>query len=337
MRGDNYVSQDKIKEELSTLDDAVQEYNSRYLALEEKGSFQLFAAGSTECIPGRRSKDDAFRLKYECSWPGCPKKFFSKTGLKFHTNKHKNVFPYNCEQCGKGFNRSCEYDDHINMHAGNFWKCSICGAILKSQHGRRVHEAQHANQQLPCDICGKLFPCRDYLNAHLRAHNSSFECNVCKKVFKRKHHYKEHIKVHEKDGFHCEFCDFVTNYAQSLKRHLRNSHNPEKIEYQTCKNCGKTFNRHDFLMKHIEKCRLKGKGLWDRHEIANGDQSQVDITIGTVSDTTFSLKTEFPQLNETISKFYKNQMNSSNESDHKIVEIESGSHSEENIEQEKPK
>jgi hypothetical protein len=294
---------DRFMEETLDLEGSARQYAEKFLSIEEKGSFQLFtAAGSLDSSSGpnmsfRKSKEEGYRLKYECSWPECTKKFFSKTGLKFHTNKHKNLYPYNCVKCVKGFNRSCEYEDHMNAHAGNFWKCSICGAVLKSQHGRRVHESQHANQQLPCDICGKVFPCRDYLNSHIRAHKNSFECHVCKKIFKRKHHYKEHIKVHENDGFHCKFCDFVTNYSQSLKRHMRNSHDPEKINYQTCKNCGKTFNRHDFLIKHIEKCLPHGqdKGSWPDHQ---GDVPfSLYLADGILSDSTLpTLQPEFPQF-----------------------------------------
>lgn len=292
--------------------------SENFLTLKEKGAFQLVvpvgqssgteSAPTSPYLPMQKSKED--RLKYLCTWPDCNKKFFSKTGLKFHTNKHKNTFPYNCELCGKGFNRTCEFDDHMNLHAGYFWKCSICGAVLKSQHGRRVHESQHANQQWPCDICGKLFPCRDYLNSHLRAHVSSFQCEVCKKVFKRKHHYKEHIKVHEKDGFHCDFCDFKTNYAQSLKRHIRNSHDPEKIDMQTCKSCGKLFSRYDHLMKHVEKCCGEdGKSsIWQKQEVKvenhNAESPNDDSTMhtamysdeGILPETGSQSQPEFPQF-----------------------------------------
>ncbi|CAC5404718.1 KLHL20 [Mytilus coruscus] len=312
--GDNSLNStsNSIKDESMDFDESVQIYAEKFMSLKEKGSFQLFAAGSPDqsVVLGRKAKDDGNRLKFECSWQGCPKKFFSKTGLKFHLNKHNNVFPYNCVQCGKGFNRSCEFEDHMNQHAGNFWKCSICGAVLRSQHGRRVHESQHKNQQFPCDICGKIFPCKDYLNSHLRAHKSSFECDICNKVFKRKHHYKEHIKVHERNGFHCEYCDFKTNYAQSLKRHLRNSHDPEKLEIQTCKSCGKTFNRHDHLMKHIEKCNPHGEGIWQKQTASPGEQQQMYISDGILSDS-ISLQPEFPKFSYSVSDIEQGILNSS--------------------------
>lgn len=181
---------------------------------------------------------DSPELQFACTWPNCGRSFSSRTGLRYHMNVHKNEFPYFCEQCNKGFNRIGQYESHCNKHSGMSWECPICGAKVRTQQGRKVHEAQHKNQVYKCDVCSKMFNCKEYMQAHRRGHVNTFECPICHKKFKRKHHLVEHVRVHEKNGFKCEHCNFVTNYRQSLRRHMHGVHTtntkplqqtPEKI------------------------------------------------------------------------------------------------------------
>jgi hypothetical protein len=75
---------DRFMEETLDLEGSARQYAEKFLSIEEKGSFQLFtAAGSLDSSSGpnmsfRKSNEEGYRLKYECSWPECTKKFFSK-------------------------------------------------------------------------------------------------------------------------------------------------------------------------------------------------------------------------------------------------------------------
>lgn len=85
-------------------------------------------------------------------------------------------------------------------------------------------------------------------------------CEICWKRFKRFDSLQRHTKLHKvetTDMFRCEVCEKQYSRKYNLNRHLKNHRESELVASRTssvenlCNLCGKTFNRSDVFMKHV--------------------------------------------------------------------------------------
>ncbi|XP_011839649.1 PREDICTED: zinc finger protein 662 isoform X1 [Mandrillus leucophaeus] len=158
---------------------------------------------------------------------------------------------YICEECGKCFDQSEDFDQHQKTH-----------------NGEKVYG---------CKECGKAFSFRSHCIAHQRIHSGvkPYECQECAKAFVWKSNLIRHQRIHTGEKpFECKECGKGFSQNTSLMQHQR-IHTGEKP--YTCKECGKSFTRNPALLRHQRmhtgekpyECKDCGKGfMW------NSDLSQ---------------------------------------------------------------
>ncbi|KAJ7162303.1 hypothetical protein C8R46DRAFT_1000325, partial [Mycena filopes] len=55
---------------------------------------------------------------FSCKWPGCGKGFALQRECKRHEQLHANYRPFNCDGCGKMFERMDALNRHLRLEGG---------------------------------------------------------------------------------------------------------------------------------------------------------------------------------------------------------------------------
>ncbi len=76
---------------------------------------------------------------YQCL--ECPRVFATRTGLEMHVkNKHRGIYPYVCQLCGRGFSSTTHMRGHMASHTGvKEYRCAVCGKEYAYKSDLRVH------------------------------------------------------------------------------------------------------------------------------------------------------------------------------------------------------
>eukprot|EP00092_Neocalanus_flemingeri_P034076 GFUD01037057.1.p1 GENE.GFUD01037057.1~~GFUD01037057.1.p1 ORF type:complete len:398 (-),score=56.85 GFUD01037057.1:218-1411(-) len=111
---------------------------------------------------------------YRCPEDGCDSRFKVKRTLLDHLRKHRGVYEYFCETCGKIFTTKYTKTSHM-----------------------RTHESPQ--QQLICQICSKSFRNKLRLNGHMNTTHADnkdevkYQCDQCEKGFTTMQNFKRHL------------------------------------------------------------------------------------------------------------------------------------------------
>ncbi len=216
----------------------------------------------------------------------CPKKFFTKTGLKIHLNKlHENQLPnkddknqvqetkttsaiecldINSKQSSK---TQIESDTVVNFESKE--KMTKIPANSKTKNMEEV--VQHLNQKkvglgLEKKKLYKCLVCNKELSGGLKNHVLSvhekqrlFKCHICQKSFAASSSLRLHVKIlHEKQRLNkCHLCDFKCRFNSSMKRHINVIH--EKQKPFKCPICDSKFYDNCSVKRHIRGVHEKQK------------------------------------------------------------------------------
>lgn len=95
---------------------------------------------------------------YQCDM--CPAKFKRNTGWRTHRKSHLSTKNFECPICHKRFKYRHALEYCLTKHdkpLGSKFPCSLCGAVLKTKHGRKAHMNNvHNDTNRPaCPICTK--------------------------------------------------------------------------------------------------------------------------------------------------------------------------------------
>ena len=131
---------------------------------------------------------------------------------------------FECEDCGKTFDRERRYQEHRRIHTGEKpFECAECGLRFRQISGLRQHSIKHSGEAIECDICDKSFCTKFYLARHKVTHSdvraTPFKCNFCDKAFELKETLKRHMVVHgEGKLYKCAICEKIFNWSHSYKK-----------------------------------------------------------------------------------------------------------------------
>ena len=153
----------------------------------------------------RRHKKRHIPKKFECVI--CYYDFKNERAFKEHTNEHKGILAYQCDQCLTRFYRKLELDHHVKVvHKGN---------------GKSV-------EKLKCEICDYTCYLSTSLKYHSLIHFSNFNCPECNINYVSVYDFQKHnSEKHGKKMNECPICgeefDIVKGLQDSkLRQHILN-------------------------------------------------------------------------------------------------------------------
>jgi len=209
----------------------------------------------------KKYKHGPKRKDYKCPEEGCEKRFRVNHVLLDHIRKHRGIYEFSCDECGKPCTTKYTLKSHMLMHATNSQIiCDICSKVFKhkillGQHVSKTHATEEERRRYKCDQCDKAYPKKDKLRDHMFTHTGdrNFTCPTCGKKFMTKPTLITHEKTHSGvKPYQCDICEksFVSSFK--VKRH--------KLIHTgvmdfSCAVCGKQFNQKTNKNTHEKKCK----------------------------------------------------------------------------------
>ena len=90
--------------------------------------------------------------------PKCNKLIRTVKYMKRHMAHHTGSFSYFCGVCGKGFQASNRYNEHMMKHQGRKFHCDYCGKEYLTKEKLDHHQSVHTGiYKLHCRKCRKGF------------------------------------------------------------------------------------------------------------------------------------------------------------------------------------
>ncbi|XP_074041897.1 zinc finger Y-chromosomal protein isoform X2 [Leptinotarsa decemlineata] len=186
---------------------------------------------------------------------------------------------FKCNKCGKYFNRRSAYKIHLQIHekvkkygkahekVGNGlqkkkkretdFKCKTCSKKFPSKEDLKFHIKIHP--PYICEKCGKGFANSHLLYLHQIVHNdpNSYICEVCGKLYKSPAQLRVHQLLHKNISHLCDKCPKEFKTANSLRNHLKFTHNEGITRTWTCKECGRVFKKFCVFTAHHRQIHLR--------------------------------------------------------------------------------
>ncbi|XP_049485078.1 zinc finger protein with KRAB and SCAN domains 7 isoform X1 [Panthera uncia] len=207
---------------------------------------------------GSRLESDFFKLthkdKGKSTKDGCDE--YKDPNLSSSATEHQRVLKgqkfYQCDECGKAFNRNSHFIGHQRIHTGEKpYECNECGKTFRQTSQLIVHLRTHTGEKpYECSECGKTYRHSSHLIQHQRLHNGEkpYKCNECAKAFTQSSQLIDHQRTHTGEKpYECNECGEAFIRSKSLVRHqvLHTGKKPYK-----CSECGKAFCSNRNLTDH---------------------------------------------------------------------------------------
>ena len=177
-------------------------------------------------------------LPYKCLT--CDKGFTSNYSLQQHNaTQHLKLKNIVCDRCGKGFATNRSLSNHIrHVHNDETFKCHICGKVFAAKNGLTRHIARHDPLAYPCPICGDEVTSKK----HMKIHTHPFKCGQCCKRFINENDKIAHACRKEQNFkatvsasglFECSICTLAFHKQMALYNHVLKIH-ADKLQCSIC-------------------------------------------------------------------------------------------------------
>ncbi|TMW43966.1 hypothetical protein DOY81_010948 [Sarcophaga bullata] len=194
----------------------------------------------------------------------CKKKFYRRSILVDHINRHLDPNYFKCELCGKALSDRRCLELHRRRHLEKPEKahcCDTCGKGFSTNSVLNKHKLIHLPEEekhFSCSECGKNFGSKHLMTHHYRAvHLNKYVkiCDICGKSLRNKDDFERHMLEHEGKpvALHsCDICGLLLNGKRGLKRHKEMIHPIGGQRKHTCTICGKISPNSKALKRHIQ-------------------------------------------------------------------------------------
>ena len=182
---------------------------------------------------------------YACNFDECKSLFYSKKGLKYHTNTiHLKLRPFKCTECSASFVQKQKLQSHLNgVHFKiKPFNCSECSSSFLKKIGLTTHFNSVHLKLKPheCDQCSAKFSRKAHLKKHINDVHLNlkpfkntihlnlrpFNCAECSSSFTQKHHLQQHM-----NGVHFKIKPF--NYSECFKFFLEKNRPNHSFQFSS--------------------------------------------------------------------------------------------------------
>ncbi|KAM8714186.1 hypothetical protein ACLKA7_014341 [Drosophila subpalustris] len=187
----------------------------------------------------------------------CNKKFYKRSFLTDHIDRHNNPEKFKCNLCGRTFaDKQCLRNHELLKHQPEEEKtfmCEHCPKRYTKQYLLDQHRIIHKERNVPCDLCDRRFPNVSMLCSHVKMVHGNYGtmCDICAQVIRGRaafqRHQLEHAGITE-PKVQCDICGSWHKNKYSLKKHV-SRHNGNSEE-STCNICGKVSPNRSAMLSH---------------------------------------------------------------------------------------
>ncbi|XP_034654607.1 transcription factor grauzone isoform X1 [Drosophila subobscura] len=189
----------------------------------------------------------------------CHKKFYKRSALTDHIDRHLDPEKFKCTECDKTFaDKQCLRNHELLKHQPDDVKvfmCEQCPKRYTKQYLLEQHRIIHKERTIPCGICDRRFPNDSLLSTHVKMVHSNYGimCDICAQVIRGRAAFKRHQLEHSggasEPKVQCDICGSWHKNRHSLKKHVRR-HKGSSEEVRTCKVCGKVSPNRSAMLSH---------------------------------------------------------------------------------------